>query len=137
MISAPYYTVTTPSGATVETYLDSARGRGFLKISEPISLCELLESDELSSLTIECRGRGLKVKRSEYARIKGKTFVEGTGPWAVGSQEMLCINAHGEPCTAYFQVDAAPDGGVFVTAYAKTNTPGMPPALVQLDVEFD
>ncbi len=137
MIRVPYYKVTTASGATVETHLSSLHGPGFLRVSKPISVCELLESDELSTLSVECRGRGLKVKHSEFTRIKGKTFVEGTGAWAVGAQELRCANDHGETCTAYLQVDADPSGGVFVTAYAKVYNPGMPPTLVQLDVEFD
>lgn len=136
-MNTPYYSLTTESGAKVETYLPSMHARGFLRISKPVSLGELLASDELSALTIECRSQGLKVKSSEYARIKGKTFVEGTGAWAVGAQELKCSNESGKPCTAYLNVEADGRGGVYVTAYAEVSREGYPTQRVQLDVEFD
>jgi len=138
-MNTPYYSLTTASGAKVETYLPSIHSRGFLRVSEPISLCELLESDELSTLTIECRSQGLKVKRSEYARIKDKTIVPVSGAWAVGAQELICIAESGEPCTAYIHVeeDGFWGGWVYVTAFAEISREGYPTQRVQLDVEFD
>lgn len=133
----PYYSVTTVSGAKVETYLPSIHARGYLRISKPISLGELLASDKLSALTIECRSLGLEVKSSEYERIKSKVFVEGTGAWAVGAQELICGHESGKLCTAYLNVEADGRGGVYVTAYADVARDGYPTQRVQLDVEFD
>lgn len=136
-MNTPYYSLTTASGAKIETYLPSTYGRGFLRVSEPISLSELLESDELSTLTIECRSQGLKVKPSEYARIKDKTLVPVVGAWAVGAQELMCIAESGEPCTAYIHVEEDGRGWVYVTAFAEISREGYPTQRVQLDVEFD
>lgn len=136
-MNIPYYTTKTASGATIETYLESMHGPGYLRISAPISVAELLESCNLSVLTAENAGAGLEVSQSEFERISGKTFVPGTGAWAVGSQELRCTAYYKSIHSAYFEVTEDVDGWSFVTAYAEVRQPGGPPVRVNLNVSFD
>ena len=60
MIRTAYYTTRTASGAKIETFLGSLHGPGYLRISGPVSMDELLDSCCLSGLNVYSREHGLK-----------------------------------------------------------------------------
>jgi len=131
-----YNTTHTAEGAVIETHLNSLWGPGYLKISEPISMEDLLSSCSLTELRVYNRAHGIDVAESEFTRIAGKTFTPGGGAWSVTAQTLKGTSDRGEvPCR--FEVQESADGCAFVTAYADVPTPGGPTIQVQLDVEFD
>jgi len=137
MIRTPYNTTLTPEGVTVQTFLPSMRySAGYLKISGPLSMSELIGSCEYSKLTLQNREYGVEVDSSEFDRIAGKTFTPGGGAWSVNAQTLKGTTDRGE-VTCRFDVTQALDGCIFVTAYADVPTPDGPTIQVQLNVEFD
>ena len=137
MIRTPYNTASTPSGAKVETFLSSLHGPGYVKISDPICMGELLRACQYSTLKVFSRAHGVEVDSSEFLSICAKTFVPGNGAWSVGGQTLKGYKDGTKPVRVWFEVQEAEDGGAYVIAYAEVHTPDGPSIRVQLDVEFD
>ena len=137
MIRTAYNTAHTPTGAKVETFLGSLYGPGYVKISEPITLGELLQTCQYSTLNVFSRAHAIEVDSSEFLRIDAKVIVPGNGPWSIGGQTLKGFKDGSKPVRVWFDVQEAEDGGAYVIAYAEVHTPDGPSINVQLDVEFD
>lgn len=133
----PYNTTNARNGVKVETFLASLHGPGYLKLSAPLSMTELLQACQYSALTVNSRAHAIEVDTSEFLSIGSKTFVPGTGAWSVGGQTMKGYKDGTKPVRCWFEVQEASDGAAYVIAYAEVPTPDGPSVRVQLDVEFD
>ena len=70
MIRTAYHTTRTASGSKIETFLGSLHSPGYLRISDPIGMNELLESCTLSDLNVYSRAHGLN--QTPHVRRMGR-----------------------------------------------------------------
>lgn len=137
MIRTAYNTAHTQSGAKIETFLASVHGPGYIKISEPICMNELLESCKYSDLNIYSSAHGLKVDPRVFDDFGGVIlWSERVDTFSAPTFKVR--NEYGREFRAWFEAQQTADGtGIYLIAFTDLPTPNGPTIRVQLDVEFD
>lgn len=132
----PYHTTTTDSGVKVETHLGRCGHRDFVKLSGPAFVREVLESCNYSQLYVGNTSHGISVNPEQFKTFSGLLLWDELGS-EFSSPVFTARDEYARKLRAWFEVQPAPGGGVFLTAYAEAIRKDGPTVTVQLDVEFD